>query len=37
MKEKVMKFDIAKHLETDEDIREFLRESVANATSNEFM
>ncbi len=34
---KIMKFDIAKHLKTDDDIREFLRESAANATPDEFI
>ena len=37
MKEKIMKFDVAQHLETDEDIRQFLRESVMNGTSAEFI
>lgn len=37
MKEKIMKLDIADHLKTDEDIREFLRESAANATAQEFI
>ena len=36
MKEKIMKLDIADHLKTDEDIREFLRESAVNATTHEF-
>ncbi|MBK7491130.1 MAG: putative addiction module antidote protein [Nitrosomonas sp.] len=34
---KTRKFDIADHLKTDEDIREFLRESAANATTREFI
>lgn len=37
MKEKIMKLDIAEHLKTDDDIREFLRESAANATTEEFI
>ena len=37
MKEKIMKLDIADHLKTDEDIREFLRESAANATTQELI
>lgn len=37
MKEKIMKLDIADHLKTDDDIREFLRESAANATPEEFI
>lgn len=37
MKEKIMKLDIADHLKTDEDIRKFLRESAANATTQELI
>lgn len=37
MTEKITKFDIAKHLKTDDDIREFLHESAANCTTAEFI
>jgi probable addiction module antidote protein len=37
MKEKIMKFDIAQQLTNDDDIREFLSESAANATPAEFI
>lgn len=37
MTEKITRFDIAEHLETDEDIRMFLQESAANATTEEFI
>ncbi len=30
-------FDIAAHLETDEDIRQFLKESAATSTTTEFI
>ena len=37
MKVKITKLDIAEHLKTDEDIREFLCESAQNATPDEFI
>jgi probable addiction module antidote protein len=37
MTEKIIPFDIAEHLKTDEDIRAFLQESAANATATEFI
>ena len=37
MQEKIMKFDIAQQLTNDDDIREFLCESSANATPAEFI
>ncbi len=37
MTEKITKFDIAEHLETDDDIREFLRESAASGSPADFV
>lgn len=37
MTEKITTFDIAEHLETDQDIREFLQETANNGNTSDFI